>query len=243
MNISQKKVLITGASRGIGRALVEQALARGAKIVYAGTRNGKIDIADKRVTPLALDVTDPAQVQSAARQVPSLDVLVNNAGIALYEGLEDLDLIAQTMAVNFYGILNVTRAFLPQLKLSKGAIVNNLSLAGLAPLPMVPAYSASKAAALSITQSFRMFLKSQSVSVHAAIIGPTETDMTRGFSIPKNTALSTAKGIFDGLEKGEEDIFPDPASQMAAQGWRNGIAKGLEQQFAAFAPADGAEAA
>jgi len=231
MNVSQKTVLITGANRGIGRALVEEALARGAKIVYAGTRNGKIDIADKRVTPLALDVTDQAQTQWAAREVPSLDVLVNNAGISLYERLEDADLIAQIMAVNFYGILNVTRAFLPQLKQSKGAIVNNLSLAGVAPLPMIPAYSASKAAALSITQSFRMLLKSQSVSVHAAIIGPTETDMTTGLHIPKNAAAATAAGIYDGLMNGEEDIFPDPASQMAAQGWRNGIAKALEQQF------------
>jgi NAD(P)-dependent dehydrogenase (short-subunit alcohol dehydrogenase family) len=243
MNISQKTILITGANRGIGRALVAEALARGAKKVYAGTRGGKLDIADKRVIPLALDVTDQVQLQRAAREVSSLDVLINNAGIALFEDLNDTDLIEQTMAVNFYGILNVTHAFLPLLKLSKGAIVNNLSLAGMAPLPMTPAYSASKAAALSVTQSFRMLLKSQSVSVHAAIIGPTETDMTRGFQIPKNTAVSTAAGIYDGLENGEEDIFPDPASRMVAEGWRNGIAKALEQQFAAFAPAGGAKAA
>lgn len=236
MDVLQKTVLITGANRGIGRALVNEALARGATKVYAGIRGGKIDIADKRVVPLALDVTNHVQIQAVARQVLSLDILVNNAGIALYEGLEDIDLVEQTMAVNFYGILKVTRAFLPHLRLSRGAIINNLSLAGLAPLPMTPAYSASKAAGLSLTQSLRMLLKGQGVSVHAALIGPTETDMTRGFDIPKNAASATAKGIYDGLARGEEDIFPDPGAQMAAEGWRNGVAKALERQFTAFVP-------
>jgi NAD(P)-dependent dehydrogenase (short-subunit alcohol dehydrogenase family) len=88
MNIEQKTVLITGANRGIGRALIQEALRRGAKRVYAGTR-GKLDIADERVTPLMLDVTDAEQIEQAVRQVGSLDVLINNSGIAPYDDLSD----------------------------------------------------------------------------------------------------------------------------------------------------------
>lgn len=134
-------------------------------------------------------------------------------------------------------MLQVTSAFLPALKRSKGAIVNNLSMAALAPLPVVAAYSISKAAALSMTQSLRACLAGHGVTVHGVIIGPTETDMNRGFDIPKASPESTAAGIFDGLERGEQEIFPDPASQSVAEGWRNGVAKALEGQFAGFVPA------
>jgi NAD(P)-dependent dehydrogenase (short-subunit alcohol dehydrogenase family) len=79
-------------------------------------------------------------------------------------------------------------------------------------------------------------LASQGVTVHAVILGPVDTDMNRGFDIPKASTESAAMGIFDGLEKGEEEIFPDPASQSIAEGWRSGVPKGLERQFAAFAP-------
>jgi NAD(P)-dependent dehydrogenase (short-subunit alcohol dehydrogenase family) len=133
----------------------------------------------------------------------------------------------------------VTQAFLPLLRRSKGAIVNNLSLMGLAPLPVIPSYSASKAAAFNMTQSLRALLAGQGVTVHAVVLGPVDTDMNRGFNIPKASPESGARGIFDGLEKGEEDIFPDPdpASQSVAEGWRTGVAKALEHQFAAFVPA------
>ena len=147
MNISNKSVLITGANRGIGRALLDEALRRGAKKVYAGTR-GALQHPDKRVTPLTLDVTNGSQIQRAVDEVDTLDILINNAGIAIYDDLSNLDVLEQTFAVNFLGLLKVTNAFLPLLKRSKGAIVNNLSLAGLASLPVVPAYSISKAAAL-----------------------------------------------------------------------------------------------
>src|SRR5262249_6807943 len=129
-----------------------------------------------------------------------------------------------------------TQAFLPLLKRSKGAIVNNLSLAALAPLPVIPGYSISKAAALNMTQSMRALLASEGVSVHAVVLGPIDTDMNRGFDIPKVSTETAARGIFDGLERGEEEIFPDPASQSVADGWREGTAKALEHQFAAFVP-------
>jgi NAD(P)-dependent dehydrogenase (short-subunit alcohol dehydrogenase family) len=242
MNVANKSVLITGANRGIGQALVTEAIRRGAKRVYAGTR-GALQHADARVTPLTLDVTSALQIERAAGEVDSLDVLINNAGIAIYDDLSNLDVVEQHLAVNLFGILKVTRAFLLQLKHSKGAIVNNLSLVGLAPLPVIPSYSISKAAALSMTQSLRALLAGQGVTVHAVVLGPVDTDMNRGFNIPKASPESAARNIFDGLEKGEEDIFPDPASQSIAEGWRSGIAKGLERQFAAFLAQSAAGAA
>jgi len=106
----------------------------------------------------------------------------------------------------------------------------------LRPFPVTPAYAISKAAAFNMTQSFRALLAAQGVRVHAVLTGPTDTDMTRGFEIPKASPESVAQGIFDGVEKGEEDIFPDPASQSIAEGWRTGVVKAMEHQFAAFAP-------
>jgi NAD(P)-dependent dehydrogenase (short-subunit alcohol dehydrogenase family) len=235
MKIANKTVLITGANRGIGRALVNEALKRGAKKLYAGTR-GALDNTDDRITPLTLDVTNVSQIQKAAEQIDTLDVLINNAGVAIYDDLSKLEIIEQHLAVNFLGMLKVTNAFLPLLRRSKGAVVNNLSLAGLAALPMVPAYSISKAAAFNLTQSLRALLGSQGVKVHAVVLGPIDTDMTRGFEIPKSSPESAAAGIFDGLERGEEEIFPDPASLSIAEAWRNGAVKVMERQFAAFVP-------
>ena len=233
MKVANKTVLITGGNRGIGRALVDEALRRDAKRVYAGTR-GALQHPDRRVTPLTLDVTSTPHIQRAAAEVDNLDLLVNNAGIALYDDLSDPDVIEEHLAVNLLGWLRVTRAFLPLLRRSRGAIVNNLSLASLAPLPVVPAYSISKAAAFSMTQSLRMLLAGQGVPVHAVFLGPTDTDMTRGFEIPKTSPESAASGILDGLERGEEDIFPDPASRPMSDGWRAGAAKALEREFTTF---------
>jgi len=236
MNIENKTVLITGANRGIGRALVDEALIRGAKRVYAGTRGGALQATDSRVTPVTLDVTNASQIQKAAEEVETLDVLINNAGVAIYDDLSNADAIEQHLAVNFLGMFKVTRAFLALLRQSKGAIVNNLSLVALAPLLVIPGYSISKAAASNMTQSLRALLAGQGVTVHGVFLGPVDTDMNRGFNIPKASPESAAQGIFDGLERGEEDIFPDPASQSIAEAWRAGAAKELERQFAAFAP-------
>lgn len=241
MNIANKSVLITGANRGIGRALVDEALKRGAKTVYAGTRS-TFQHPDKRVTPITLDVTNASQIQQAASQIDSLDVLINNAGIAIYDDLSNPDIIEQHFAVNLFRMLKVTRAFLPHLKRSKGAIVNNLSVVALAAVPAIPAYSISKAAAFNMTQSLRALLAGQGVTVHGVVIGPIDTDMNRGFNIPKAPPELAARGIFDGVEKGEEDIFPDPVSQSIAEAWRNGPAKSLERQFASFVPQAAANA-
>jgi NAD(P)-dependent dehydrogenase (short-subunit alcohol dehydrogenase family) len=241
MTIADKAILVTGANRGIGRALVQETLTRGATRVYAGTRQ-PLTHPDPRVTPLTLDVTNPAQIQAAADQVPSLDILINNAGIWPFDDLSDRAAIEQSLAVNFYGTWGVTQAFLPLLTRSKGAIVNNVSLMAFAALPLTPAYSISKAAAFSLTQSLRALLAGRGVRVHAVLTGPTDTDMTRGFDIPKAAPESVARAILDGVEDGEEDIFPDPMSQTMAEGWRDGVAKAFERQNAALAQAAFAQA-
>jgi NAD(P)-dependent dehydrogenase (short-subunit alcohol dehydrogenase family) len=182
-------------------------------------------------------VTDIAQIQAAADEVASLDVLINNAGIWLFDDLSDRAALDQHLAVNFFGTYRVTQAFLPLLTRSQGAIVNNVSLMAFAALPLTPSYSVSKAAAFSLTQSLRALLAGRGVTVHAVLTGPVDTDMTRGFDIPKASAESVARAIFDGVANGEEEIFPDPMSAAMAEGWRTGVAKALERQNAALAEA------
>ena len=236
MTVKDKAVLVTGANRGIGRALVAEALARGAKRVYAGARE-PLAHPDGRVTPLRLDVTSAVQIRDAAGQVESLDMLINNAGIMLRDDLSDPAVLERHLAVNLFGTYAVTQAFLPAVIRSRGAIVNILSANALAPLPlMTPAYSISKAAAFSMTQSLRALVAGQGVRVHAVLPGPVETDMTRGSNVPGASAESVAQAIFDAVENGEEEIFPDPASASLADRWRDGVAKQLERQLAQVAP-------
>jgi len=185
-------------------------------------------------------VTDAAQIQAAVESVESLDILINNAGIALYDDLSDRAVLDQHLAVNLFGTYGVTQAFLPPLTRSRGTIVNNVSTMAVAPLPFTPAYAISKAAAFSLTQLLRALLAG--VRVHAVLTGPTDTDMTRGFDIPKAPPESVARAIFDGVENGEEEIFPDPMSQSLADSWRNGAVKAMERENAAFVAAEPAAA-
>jgi NAD(P)-dependent dehydrogenase (short-subunit alcohol dehydrogenase family) len=235
ISFADNTVLVTGANRGIGHALVQEALHRGAKRVYAATRQ-PFSHTDVRVTPLTLDVTDIEQIRAAAAQVDELDVLINNAGVAGYDDLSDRAVLEQHLAVNLFGNYDVTQAFLPVLQRSQGAIVNNVSLMAFAPLPLTPSYAISKAAAFNMSQSLRALLAGRGVTVHAVLTGPTDTDMTRGFEIPKATPQSVARAILDAVENGEEDIFPDALSQTVADDWHNGAAKAMERQNAAFVP-------
>ena len=237
MTIADKAVLVTGANRGIGQALVAEALSRGVKRVYAATRR-PVTHSDSRVTPVTLDVTNAAQIQGAVDEIESLDILVNNAGLALDDDLSDPSVLERHLAVNLFGTYNVTRAFLSLLTDSEGAIVNNLSINALAPLPLIPAYSISKAAAFNLTQSLRALLATRGVRVHAVLTGPVDTDMTRGLEIPKAAPESVARAIFDGVEQRQEEIFPDAMSQSLAQSWRGGAAKALERQYAALLQTD-----
>ena len=232
MTLGGKTVLVTGANRGIGQALVEEALKRGARRVYAGTRR-PFAHPDARVTPLILDVTDAAQTQAAVESVESLDILVNNAGLAVQDDLNEREMLERHLAVNLFGTYGVTQAFLPLLTRSRGAIVNVLSLAALTPSPPLPAYSISKAAAFSLSQSLRARLAGRGVRVHNVLPGPVDTDMVRDLDIPtvdipKASPESVARAIFDGVDNGEEDIFPDPLSESLAENWRS-WAKALER--------------
>ena len=203
--IADRTVLVTGANRGIGRALVEEALALGAKRVYASTRQ-PMPHPDRRVMPLAL-----------------------------YDDLGDPSAIQQHLAVNLFGPLAVTQAFLPLLTRSRGAIVNVLSTAALA---AIPAYSISKAAAFSMSQSLRALLAAQGVRVHAVMTGPTDTDMSRGLDIPKASPESIARAIFDGVQRGAEEIFPDPMSASLELDWNGGAVKAMERQDAGLVTAE-----
>jgi NAD(P)-dependent dehydrogenase (short-subunit alcohol dehydrogenase family) len=233
MTIADKAVLVTGANRGIGQALVEEALKRGARRVYAGTRQ-PLDHSDERVTALALDVTSAAQTQAAVESVESLDILINNAGLAFYDDLSDRAALEQHLVVNLFGTYDVTRAFLPLLMGSRGAIVNVISVSAFAALPIIPSYSVSKAASFSLAQSLRALLAGRGVSVHAVLAGPVDTDMSRALDIPKASPESVARAILHGVEEGDEEIFPDPMSELMAESWRSGAAKALERQNAAL---------
>lgn len=230
--LTGKTVLVTGASRGLGHALVQQALSRGADRVYAAARHAS-EQSDPRITPLRLDTTDPEQIHAAAAAIPSLDVLINNAGVSLVDDLSDVSVIEAHLAVNLFGTYRVTQALLPQLITSRGAVVNVLSLAALATVPVTPAYAISKAAAFSMTQSLRALLAGQGVRVHAALPGPIDTDMIRDWDIPKTSPAEVAAAILDGVARGQEEIFPDPMSAALAPEWDAGPVKTLERANAA----------
>ncbi|HEX4187656.1 MAG TPA: SDR family NAD(P)-dependent oxidoreductase [Solirubrobacteraceae bacterium] len=237
VTIADKTVLVTGANRGLGRALVDEASRRGAKRVYAASRQPMV-VADARMTPLVLDVTDPVQIQAAVERVESLDILINNAGVSVPDDLSDRSAFERHLAVNLYGTLDVTQAFLPSLTRSRGAVVNVVSLGAVAAVPVLPAYSVSKAAALSITQSLRALLAGRGVSVHAVLPGPIDTDMVRDLDIPKTLPADVARAILDAVQAGEDDIFPDPMSAALAESWRSGAVKELERQNAALVAAE-----
>lgn len=235
--LAGRSVLVTGANRGLGKALVEEALQRDAERVYAGTRQ-PLAAGDPRVTPLILDVTEEAQIQGAVERVDSLDVLINNAGVAIYDDLSDRAVLERHLAVNLFGPWSMARAFLPLLTDSHGAIINILSLAGAVAMPIIPSYSVSKAAALSLTQSLRALLAPRGVSVHAVLAGPMDTEMTRDFPIAKASTESVARAILDSVQRGEEDLFPDPVSATLADSWQSGALKERERQNAALVTAD-----
>jgi outer membrane protein TolC len=177
--------------------------------------------------------TNPAQSHGTFSVVGSLNIPIWQGGRT--EGdIERADAVLVQRKAEASDTVDVTQAFLPLLIRSRGAVVNNLSMNALAPMPLVPGYSAAKAAAFSLTQSSRTLFARQGVSVHAVLTGPVDTDAARGFDIPKATPESVARAILDGVENEEEDIFPDPMSQSLAESWRNGSAKGLERMLAAY---------
>lgn len=234
--------LVTGANRGIGRALTEALLSRGASKVYAAARNLETmrGWRDDRVVPLQLDVTDVDQIDALQGAAPDVELVFNNAGVALAGGIADsmmLDQARREMEVNYFGPLQLVQRLAPTLaRNGGGAVVNIGSAAGLANLPLIPTYSASKAALHSLTQAARTLLASQGTSVFGVYPGPVDTDMSRAITLPKTSPRDVAFAILDAIEAGQEDIFPDPVSIDFGRQFGSSP-KTAERQFAAMAVA------
>ena len=194
-SLASSSVLVTGANRGIGRALVEALLARGAAKVYAAARNPATlaDLAAAhpgRVVPLALDVTQSDQVAAAAGQAGDASIVINNAGALANPDLfgETLDGARHEFEVNYWGPLQVIRAFTPAFKArGNGVFVNVASVAGLSNFPAIATYSDSKAAVHSLTAGARLLLASSGIRVIGVYPGPVDTEMAKGIDLPKAT--------------------------------------------------------
>jgi NAD(P)-dependent dehydrogenase (short-subunit alcohol dehydrogenase family) len=237
MHIENSVAFITGANRGIGRAFIDALLERGAARIYAAARDhAHLDTLarlDRRVHAVALDVRNPGDARMAADRARDVTLLINNAGTLSFGGLADVPLTAvrDDMETNFFGTLNVINAFVPVLAQHHGAIVNMLTLVALASMPGLAAYNASKAAALSLTQSFRADLGKRGIAVHGVFPGAVDTDMIRAIEMPKTPAIDVARATLDGIEAGDDDIFPDPMARQVYAAWRADH-KAVERQFA-----------
>lgn len=214
-------IFITGCNRkrGIGRALVEEAIKRGAKKIYATARNSSQldDLVSRHpgiVVPLSLDVTNKHEVDQIVQKAGDTQILINNAGFAGFSGIcfnYSEDTARQELEVNYFALIHLTRAFCKTLiKNQNGAIVNLISIGGLSSFPLAATYSASKAAAHSLTQAVRAELTPHGISVFGIYPGPISTDMADELNLEKETPSNAAIRIFDGIERGIEDITTDP---------------------------------
>lgn len=240
--------LVTGANRGIGRALTEALLARGARKVYAAARKPEAlrALQNERLVPLQLDVADTNQIRAAAEAASDVELVFSNAGVAIPGGIADsmvLDAARQQMEVNYFGPLQLLGHVAPSLaRNGGGAVVTIGSLAGLTNIPFLPTYSASKAALHSLTQAARILLAAQGTAVFGVYPGPVDTDMTRGFDLPKTSPRDVALAILDGVEAGQEDIFPDAYAVEFGQRFLSSP-KASERQVAEMMAAMQADAA
>lgn len=235
--------LVTGANRGIGRAITEALLERGAAKVYATARDPKtLEVLRERYGPrvvaLRLDVTDVDQVAEVAREATDVDVLFNNAGAFEPTELTNdaiVDAARREMEVNYFGALRMLRGFGDTLVRRGGTIVNVGSAAGLTNVPLQPTYSASKAAQHSLTQASRALLAAQGVRVHGVYPGPVDTDMTKDLppQFEKTPPEDVANKILDGVQAGYEDIFPDPFAVAFGEQFHSSP-KAVERQMAAI---------
>ena len=242
VQINGAVAFVTGANRGIGRALVQALLDRGAAKVYAAARRPEtldplVKAAHGRVVAVRLDVTRSDQIKAAVDLAGDVTLLVNNAGIVAHLGDSFTDRTwvsagREEYEVNVLGTLSVTQAFAPVLAArGGGAVVNISSVAGLVAFGMLTSYSASKAALHSVTQATRAWLKAQGTYVAGVYPGPIDTDMAAKIEMDKTSPDVAAGAILDGVEEGREEIFPDPfAKQLGALFLEN--PKGLERQIA-----------
>jgi len=243
MLIKDCAALVTGANRGIGRALVSELLGAGARKVYATARDAKklppFDGADAaRVVYLKLDVTKPEDIAEATRAARDVTLLVNNAGVAeLGDAAEtSSESVRRVFDVNVLGLLEMARAFASVIEMNGGgAIANVLSVAAFASMPGFAAYCASKAAAWSLTQGLRASLARKGVAVHAIFPGPIDTDMAADISLEKTSPAACARAIVAGIAAGVEEIFPDPMALRVADAWERDPRK-VAKDFVARGP-------
>jgi len=221
MKLANATVLVTGANRGLGRALVTASLALGARRVYAGSRDLSKLSPEDRVVPLQLDIDDPRSLAAAAERAPDVTLLVNNAGVLLSGSVltSSPAQIAQEFTTNVFGTLAATRAFVPALERNKGAVLNVLSVVSLANMPGLGVYSAAKAASYSLTQALRADLAKLGVRVHAAFPGAIDTDMVRAMEMAKTSPADVANGLLVGLEQDRDDIIPDAMARELYAMW------------------------
>lgn len=244
-HIKDTVALVTGANRGIGKAIVEELIAGGAAKVYAAARTPEslskiVEDGHGKVVPVTLDVTKPDQIASAAAALSDLQLLVNNAGVAGFQGIlsaNDDQAARDEMEVNYFGVFYLIRAFAPVLKANRGgAIVNLASIASYVNFPAIGSYSASKAAVHSLTQSVRAELAAQGTEVYGVYPGPVDTDMAEHFPMEKTAPNAVAQAILAGIWAGEHDIYPDP---MALQTHKNLLTdpKAVEREVGGMLPA------
>jgi len=222
MNFKDAVVLITGANRGLGKALAQAALAAGARKVYAGARNpAAVTLAG--VTPIKIDVTNAADIAAAVQAIPDLTILINNAGIfsgSSVAGPEALASVRAELDTNFYGPMSLSLAFAPTLQRNGGgAIVNILSALSWITIPSSGTYSISKAAAWALTNGLRADLHAQNTQVLAAHMGYMDTDMTGGVDAPKSAPADIAHAIVTALEAGEDEVLTDDTARQVKQGF------------------------
>ena len=221
MKLENAVVLITGANRGLGLAFAREALARGARKVYAAARDpASVDLAG--VVPVRLDVTRPEDIAAAVRACPDVTLLINNAGIATTGGFLGADSVAATRAMmetNFIGPLLVSQAFAPTLAANGGgAILNVLSIASWISSPLLAMYAASKSAAWSLTNGLRHELREQNTQVTGVHAGFIDTDLVRGIDAPKSSPASIVNAAFDGLIAGASEVLADDSSRQVHRG-------------------------
>ena len=221
MKLHNATVLITGANRGIGLAFAREALARGARKVYAGARN-PASVTLPGVEAIALDVNSPEQVAAAARHANDVTLVINNAGIAdlggfLGEG--SIDSARRHMDTNFFGVLRVSQAFAPVLAAQGGgALLNVLSVASWINSPLLAVYGASKSAAWALTNGLRNDLRAQGPQVLGLHMGFVDTDLTSGLDMPKSSPEAIVRRAFDALEAGAEEVLGDELTQQVKRG-------------------------